>query len=490
MILDLPIEILDNVIAYVTPRSLDRHCLRLSCGFLSEHIPKEVVSLEIPLTYPIDSALELILPMKHQDCHLCNQLCDSYNSDTLMPQECLQKALLVQASRWGNLVNLQILLDKFNTSKCKKDDQTDAIMGEQTDDIVDAAVAYGSISHLEQVLALFPTHLLRHCLRAAIKYQHFDMIKWIAETENLPKIYGNGGQYLHFGLMHHNQVLKNALKTGNESIILYVAEMLRLTEFGCSEYFVAAAKSGQMKWVHWLLRRNCPKHKNTIRTAAVARNLDMVIELRQLNFPWNASTFSAACAVPNNEQVLQYLWDHRCPVDDWAYGAMMKPGTLTTAGEWLYAKNFSIHANTMIYACQDRDKKAIRWLVDHSCPVPHDIIRHALSFDDTAILDLIDEKYHPTLRQHYVYNDAVSMGKSIAVLDWLYAHHYPLDSSTWWRSRSCEKTSRHDYVKWLRAHKCPAAATDPDIPLAGTICVVGITLFIVWISVLEMISKF
>jgi len=285
------------------------------------------------------------------------------------------------------------------------------------DAILDAAVAYGSFSHLEHVLTIFPTRLLRHCLPSAIRCQQFEMIKWIADTHNLSQIYGNGNNYINFGLMHHNQVFQEALETGNENIITYIAPfyiagMLCLTEFGCGDYFIAAAKSGQMKWVHWLLHRNCPKHINTIREAAISRNLEMVMELRELNFPWSAATFSAACAIPNNERVLQYLRDHYCPVNEWAYGAMILPEILATTGEWLLAQQFPLTSNVMIYACQFRNRKAILWLVKHSCPVPSDIIRRLLTFDDTTILDLIDQKYQPTTKMSDVYDDAIKAGQS------------------------------------------------------------------------------
>lgn len=415
LLLKLPKDMLGVILSNMS--SMTRHCLRQTCTFFKHAIPPEPIDVSLSPALPVTLALEQLKGLRRVNT-LCGEREDEWKCRALSRRSSLAQLLLVQAVKYGQFDDVKKLLSLYSNL-------------EMNEAILEAAMWYGDVAHLERMIALDMEQRRRSWyhrralsslwhdehLRIAIRCNHENMVRYLFHHVDRYQ-----GLYCDWGHIAY------AIGTQNESLLNMVEAHLNRNASTNSYYNKTFYKQlvaiENMDWMLQMIDRYHLHDKDAqhgqgylIGYAAASGNKTLVNTLHQLKFTLSAETMRLACQRADNHEMVALLLSLQCPCDYTAYSSLFTTSSFENTAALLY--QHACPLNATLYdgsfhipdcTCNSSSLRSDRcyrniteaqyhWLVEHQCPLPltQGSIRQAF-------------KYH-----------------SIPALQWLVNHHMVIE---------------------------------------------------------------
>jgi hypothetical protein len=382
------------------------------------------------------------------------------SSDYFEEDATIHQALLVQAARWGQIEDMNYLLtSKSRTSYC-----------EVNECVIEAAIKFGNLGHLQNVLQLpsishsghrlfqkasrrilsvsaVSSHLKWEHLSSAVKHGYLDIVIWILLTHPHLKI--------------NWVIMGNAIQTDHDdmvdAIFHHQSSTYRL-EQDADRLYKYAVNTGNMRWVYWLMSKGCPKSHITTVTAAQNGSIEMLRDLVEIGFPVTTETFEKACSIPDNLSIMEYLHSVHCPRDYRAYEMAITKSLLKSYGSWLIDHECPLDERILTHGFYYKyEVDDIKWLLDQHCPfdpqhILYDIRIHPKGVD---ILKLLFDCNPTVVNYSTAYSIAIKEN-NLDAMKWLYSKQCPLSPNVWENAQKNWFVNNNDeMINWLRDKHCP-----------------------------------
>ncbi len=284
---------------------------------------------------------------------------------------------------------------------------------------------------------------------SAVRGGHTHMVRWLIDEEHAPC------ENLIFAAasIGHVELLKYLVtKPGNElsSIVMQSAarsgrieamEWLRAQIPPCPWHIhtsSAAAQSGNMCALQWLIDQGCPVDELTTMMCAGGGHLDFLKYLHDppMNIPIPSNSVSHA-ARGGHLHVLRYLVEScGCVADnDTVQCGLAASARSLPCLQYLRAHNYRWNANTCKNASIAGALELLKWACDNGCQF--DVVECMLAAAQGGQLSIV-AFLHETLHVPFPSNirDIVASRHYMRLLRWLDAHHAPRDARSSPRSHA------------------------------------------------------
>lgn len=412
LLFDLPKETFELVLSHMN--SMNHHCLRQTCSFLQQCIAPKPIDLSSPSNLPVTVALQQLKDLRRAHI-LCGKRDGEWVCRASPCHNSLVQILFIQAVKYGNTKDVNEILSMYPNL-------------EMNENVLEAAVWYGDVPHLEHVIALDAEQRRRFWyyrreyittlwndehLCIAIRWNREAMVQYLFNHVDLYQ--GRCCNFSHRGY---------AVRTQNESLMALVDTHIdpeHEFSFFLVEFFYEQLVATQN--IDWILQMIDHYHLDEdieeddgyfIGYAAASGNIKLVHTLHDIGFKLSTDTMYLACQREHNNDMIAFLLSLQCPCDFTAYGELLKfnsfektanllyqhhhaPDDESLFTRYLYESKCSCNASSMQYYFYSTDigEAQYHWLVQHQC-----------------LISLNSESVSQALKYH-----------SIPALQWLIDHH-------------------------------------------------------------------
>jgi hypothetical protein len=155
-----------------------------------------------------------------------------------------------------------------------------------------------------------------------------------------------------------------AAESGSVEMLLYLKENGCM----CNEYTMrGAAVRGHLPVCQYLVAEGCPCDDEALQCAAYEGNLEVIRFLHDNGAPWIADSMIENAAESGNVQLLQYLQQQECALDEDAFTGAARGGHVPVL-EYLHAKQCPFNEEACTASAEYGCLQALRWLIEHGCP--------------------------------------------------------------------------------------------------------------------------